>query len=109
MLLTAGGLISVPARGARRGKALDEVGAAIPRDAVARNVAFTGAPLLRVRWKAWLGSKFALVLDLFKSAIAQGKCSVVRVTLGSLTVLLSDRENDLDRLRAFTGNLWFFD
>ena len=27
----------VPARGARRGKALDEVGAAIPRDAVARN------------------------------------------------------------------------
>jgi hypothetical protein len=27
----------VPARGARRGKALDEVGATIPRDAVARN------------------------------------------------------------------------
>jgi len=29
----------VVTRGARRGKALDEVGAAIPRDAVARNVA----------------------------------------------------------------------
>ena len=27
----------VPARGARRGKVLDEVSAAIPRDAVARN------------------------------------------------------------------------
>jgi hypothetical protein len=32
----------VPARGARRGKALDEVSAAIPRDAVARNKLLKG-------------------------------------------------------------------
>jgi hypothetical protein len=33
----------VPARGARRGKVLDEVSAAIPRDAVARNVEISRA------------------------------------------------------------------
>ena len=46
----------VPARGARRGKALDEVSAAIPRDAVARNNGLKNTAAGRPGFPEWVYS-----------------------------------------------------